>query len=94
MLREKLSASPLLPSYNHMQTFDHDSDDDGDDDYDDDYDDDDDGDDGGDDDDDDDDVFLQVHEQYAGQEDEWRHELRVRIKTFSIQILFGVFLSK
>ena len=39
MLREKLSASPLLPSYNHMQTFDHDSDDDGDDDYDDDYDD-------------------------------------------------------
>ena len=24
--------------------------------------------------------FVQVHEQYAGQEEEWRHELRVRIK--------------
>ena len=28
-----------------------------------------------------------MHEQYAGQEDEWRHELRVRIETFSTQAL-------
>ena len=30
--------------------------------------------------------LVQVHEQYAGQEEEWRHELRVGIK-FKISLL-------
>ena len=46
------------------------------------------GDDAADDDDDDDDV--QVHEQYAGQEEEWRHELRVRFKLKTPFFLFDI----
>ena len=53
-----------------------DSDDDSDDDDDDDYDDGDDDNDSG---------FVQVHEQYAGQEEEWRHELRVGSTKFNWQ---------